>query len=60
MGWVYHGAEQVLIWLGEGTPDSNLAVEFLVPFEKILEVRGIERANFIEGQYRLYPRLVSR
>jgi len=50
MGRIYHGAEQVLIWLGAGTPDSDLAVEFLVPFKEILEVRGIERANFVEGR----------
>jgi len=50
MGRIYHGAEQVLIWLGVGTPDSDLAVEFLVPFKEILEVRGIERANFVEGR----------
>jgi hypothetical protein len=43
-------AEQVLIWLGEGTPDSDLAVEFLVPFKEILEVSGIERADFVEGR----------
>jgi hypothetical protein len=44
---IYKNATQVLIWLGDGHPNADLAIQFLSSFEPILDKRGTERGEFV-------------
>lgn len=47
MGSIYQNARCVLIWLGEWTTDSDLALAILNRFKEIIDVNGVERDEFV-------------
>lgn len=47
MGEVYHRASRVVVWLGSGDADCDLAFKFLSSFAPIMGKKGVERDTMV-------------
>jgi len=47
MGDIYKSAIQVIVWLGIGNSDSDLAFKFLSEFKNIMGKKGMERDHMV-------------